>query len=269
MRNDPVEPTAFSFLGDWTSPVVAVTVHTGTDLRPSLRPLMALTDDDRFREEDPFTDLIAHRLPALGVMHRSRFEVDLNRDRDNAVYRTPADCWDLEVWKDGAMPDDEVARSLEEYDALYEALAARLDPLAERGPFVLYDVHSYNHRRGGQDAAPEPPRDNPDVNVGTGSLDRDRFAPVVDAFIEAMSAATVEERGVDVRENVRFKGANVARWAHDRYPGRACALALEFKKTFMDEWSGVRDDARIELLAVALADTVAPVTAALERVDRG
>ena len=37
----------------------------------------------------------------------------------------------------------------------------------------------------------------------------------------------------------------------------ACALAVELKKTFMDEWTGVPDDARIETLAAALEATFA------------
>ena len=28
------------------------------------------------------------------------------------------------------------------------------------------------------------------------------------------------------------------RFIHDRYPARACAIALEFKKFYMDEWTG-------------------------------
>lgn len=130
---------------------------------------------------------------------------------------------------------------------------------------MLYDVHSYNHRRDGADHDPLPQADNPDVNVGTGSLDRDGWAPVVDAFIEAMSRQRFDGEPLDVRENVRFKGANVAAWTHARYPGVGCVLALEFKKIFMDEWNGEPERGQIDQLAAALAATVAPVTDALER----
>jgi hypothetical protein len=42
-----------------------------------------------------------------------------------------------------------------------------------------------------------------------------------------------------VRENVAFQGkGEQTRFVHERYPGRGCAIALEFKKFFMDEWSG-------------------------------
>jgi len=53
-------------------------------------------------------------------------------------------------------------------------------------------------------------------------------------------------RHLDVRENVAFQGkGEQTRFVHDRYPGRGCAIALEFKKFFMDEWSGVPDEAEL------------------------
>lgn len=51
------------------------------------------------------------------------------------------------------------------------------------GRFVVYDLHSYNHRRDGPDRPAGAPEDNPDVNLGTGSMARDRWAPVGDAFL--------------------------------------------------------------------------------------
>ena len=38
---------------------------------------------------------------------------------------------------------------------------------------------------------------------------------------------------LDVRENVNFRGGQLAQWAHSTFPDRACVLALEFKKIFM------------------------------------
>ncbi|WP_420176793.1 N-formylglutamate amidohydrolase [Luteococcus sp. OSA5] len=255
----------FEFLGTWESPVVATAIHTGHELRPEVADLMVLDEQVRLREEDPFTHLIAQLVPARVNVNRSRFEVDLNRAPDKAVYRTPDDCWGLEVWRGESLPDDVVQRSLEVHEQFYAALAERLDELAERGPFVLFDVHSYNHRRDGADAAASPQEDNPDVNVGTGSLDREQWGDVVDVFNQTMAQAPVSWGSLDVRENVRFKGAHLAQWVHDRYPGRGCALALEFKKIFMDEWTGEHDAERIAELSQALASTIEPITDVLRR----
>ena len=131
---------------------------------------------------------------------------------------------------------------------------------------MVFDVHSYNHRRGGVDAPPAPAAENPEVNVGTGSLGRDRWAPVVAALVEGLRETTLHGRCLDVRENVKFEGAQLARWIHQRYPGRGCALALEFKKPFMDEWTGAVDPRHLVGLQDALADVVPAVSDSLERV---
>ncbi len=256
----------FEFVGQWESQLVATSIHAGHDRRPEVADLMVLDEDDRVREEDPFTNLIAQLVPARVLVNRSRFEVDLNRSPDKAVYQRPEDCWGLDVWRGGALPDDVTERSREEHESFYAALGERLDEVAARGPFVVYDVHSYNHRRDGAEAPVSPERENPEVNVGTGSLDRERFGGVVEAFIDSLSQAEVSWGRLDVRENVRFQGANLCRWVHERYPGVGVALALEFKKTFMDEWTGEADKQRIAELAAALAATGEPVLAALAQV---
>lgn len=258
----------YTFHGAWDDRVVATAIHAGHELRPGVAGLMVLAEDDRLREEDPHTGELAAVAGSYVVVHRSRFEVDLNRPREEAVYRTPADCWGLEVWRDTVLPDDLVEGSLEVYDAFHDALAERLDALAASGPFVVFDVHSYNHRRDGADAPAQAAEDNPEVNVGTGSLDRDRFGGVVDAFIAALSAHDVLGGRLDVRENVRFRGGHLSRWIHARHPGVGCCLALEFRKSFMDEWTGELDRGRLRALADALASTVPAVEGALATVAR-
>ena len=52
--------------------------------------------------------------------------------------------------------------------------------------FVLIDVHSYNHRRGGPRADPTPQADAPDINIGTFSMPRDHWRFLIDPLMEAM-----------------------------------------------------------------------------------
>ena len=262
------ERPAFSFPGDWSGQLVATAIHNGHDLRSATASEMVLDEAVRLREEDPFTDLIGAGTPARVVVHRSRFEVDLNRPRDEAVYRRPEDCWGLEVWRSNPLPEEIVAGSLGVYDDFYAELGRRLDRVAERGPFVVYDVHSYNHRRGGADSAPEPAQDNPEVNLGTGTVDKGVFGGVVDAFMGSLGHQSTDDGAIDVRENVKFKGRALSWWVHERYAGVGCCLALEFKKTFMDEWSGQPDHLRLRQLQQALGATHGPVLEALGEVTR-
>lgn len=254
-----------AFAGDWGSQVVASSVHAGHELRPEVAGLMVLDEDVRRREEDPHTEALAAVAPARVLTTRSRFEVDLNRPRADAVYRKPDDCWGLEVWDGGTLPEDVTRGSLEVYDEFYARLGERLDAVAARGPFVLLDVHSYNHRRRGPDADPDPVEDSPQVNVGTGSLDRDRFGALVQEFVAALASHRVGGEPIDVRENVRFRGRALAAWVHQRYPGIGCCLALEFKKTFMDEWTGKPDLEALRSLRTLVGSLVPILTEALAR----
>ena len=162
----------------------------------------------------------------------------------------------------GPLAGQELQESLRLYDDFYVKLGRRLDEAATRGPFVVLDLHSYNHRREGADAPPAPARANPEVNVGTGSLDRSNWGRVVDRFIEELGHRQVIDHVLDVRENVRFRGGEFSRWVNQRYGDRGCALALEFKKIFMDEWTGAADERHLEELRRAVA-AVGPL------VDRG
>jgi N-formylglutamate deformylase len=254
-----------AFTGDWDTQVVATSVHAGHDLRAEIAAAMVLDEDVRLREEDPHTDVIAAAVDSRVLTGRSRFEVDLNRPREEAVYREPADCWGLDVWADGTLSDDLTAGSLAVYDEFYARLGERLDAVAARGPFVLLDVHSYNHRRDGVDADPEPAEDNPVVNVGTGTLDSDRFGRLRDDFMETLSKQHVGGEPLDVRENVKFQGRAVSWFVHDRYPGVGCCLALEFKKTFMDEWTAEVDHDLLAETVRALGATVPVLEQALAR----
>ncbi len=218
------------------------------------------------REEDPFTAAWTAVAPTRVIGLRSRFEVDLNRPRDSAVYRTPNDAWGLTVWNN-SLPDEVATRSLQQYDAFYQMLDQLYAELAEAyGSFVVFDLHTYNHRRAGPDQPAADPEGNPAVNVGTASLgNRQKFGPLVQRFLRDLGDFEFPGGRLDVRENVKFFGGNHPRWAHARFPDQACVIAIEFKKFFMDEWTAQPDQQLLAAIPPALAATVPGV---LEELDR-
>lgn len=240
-------------------PLLVTTVHAGHALRPTLASRMALDDQIRLREEDPFTDLLVSVGGSEVVVDQSRFEVDLNRSRDQAVYAGPESGWGLSIWNE-PLPVVEVETSLAMHDEFYLALADELDALARKGAFLVFDVHSHNHRREGPDAAIDPSLDNPEVNIGTGSLDRDRWSGLVDRGLHELRDQAVRGHRLDVRENIWFRGGHLSSWINERYTGTGCALALEFKKTFVDEWTGVPDMTHLRQLRVGLERVAASMT---------
>ena len=221
-----------------SGPLVAAAIHDGHAVRDELSELFAIDEDQRLREEDPFTGMWTSIAPTRIVGLHSRFEVDLNRPRDKAVYRVPEDSWGLQVWKE-SLPEDVAQRSLAAWDAFYFHIRALLTQLAEHHQHVVvFDIHSYNHRRSGPDGAEADTEGNPEVNIGTRSMDRQRWAPIVDRFISELSSFDFNGRNLDVRENVKFFGGHFPTWIHQTFPDKVCAIAIEFKKVFMDEWTG-------------------------------
>jgi N-formylglutamate deformylase len=242
-------------LGLSALPLVTTAIHAGHDLRPELAAKVALDGATRRREEDPFTDRITQAGGLPVVVHRSRFEVDLNRPRHACVYEDADAAFGLEVWRE-PLTEEQVERSRRLHDAFYEQLRGILDDLARQGPFVVLDIHSYNHRRDGARRPAAPPDDNPEVNIGTGSMDRDRWGHLVDRFMHDLGQQVVAGHHLDVAENVRFKGGYLPEWVHARYAGSGCALAIELKKVFMDEWSGQLDEQHLDELTAAFGAAV-------------
>lgn len=251
-----------------SGPLVAMAIHDGHEMRDELREHCVLEEEARLREEDPYTGAWTAVAPTRLSVSRSRFEVDLNRPRETAVYRLPEDAWGLRVWSD-ELPEQLVRKSLEQYDSFYDGLGLLCEELSKKyGSFVVFDLHSYNHRRNGPDSAPASLDGNPDVNVGTGTMNnRSKWAGTIEAFIDTMSTYDFPDAHLDVRENVKFKGGNCARWIHENYTDTACVLSIEVKKFFMDEWTGKLDTYYHGSILNALRASTGPVLRELGNIE--
>jgi hypothetical protein len=244
------------FLGDSDMPIIATAIHDGHDVREEVIKFMDLKEDERLREEDPFTSAWTMIADTRIVGTQSRFEFDLNRPREKAVYITPEDAWGLKVWKSD-LPADVIGRSLNMYDMFYEDVYKILKQFESRfGKFVILDLHTYCYRRDGADKAPADPEANPEVNIGTGTMNRNNWAGLVDRFISDLRNFDYSGRHLDVRENIKFRGGNFGRWIHGNFPSSACCLSVEIKKFFMDEWTGIPDESQVKKIEEALKFTL-------------
>lgn len=251
-----LEEDTFWKLTTGDSPIVAAAIHDGHEVREEVAEILGLTATERLREEDPFTGVWAAVAATQIVGMRSRFEVDLNRPREKAVYIEPADAWGLQIWKTKPPPEI-IERSLAEYDAFYNRVWRVLTDIVRRfGCFVVFDLHSYNHRREGPFAPPADSARNPEVNVGTGTIVGTRWRPLINRFMDELRNYDYSGRSLDVRENVKFRGGHFSRWIHENFPESGCSLAIEFKKFFMDEWNGQPDDDQVDKIRQALSLTI-------------
>ena len=179
---------------------------------------------------------------------RSRFEVDLNRPRDKGGL--PYYLKMRGAWRCGrtGFPTSSPQVS----GGVRCLLRGGREPFsgdlaARHGRFLVLDLHTYCHRRAGPDSPPADPSENPQVNIGTGTLaDRSRWAPLIDRFMNDLGTFDFPGGRLDVRENVKFRGGAFAAWTHRTFPDSACVLSIEFKKFFMDEWTGEPDEVLVE-----------------------
>jgi N-formylglutamate amidohydrolase len=264
MTDSPIWLTEFG-----EGPLVACAIHDGHEVRRDVADCLQLNDAQRRYEEDPHTGEWTAIASTRILGRRSRFEVDLNRPRDKAVYLEPADAWGLEVWK-YKPTTDMVNRSLQAYDDFYAHLRHLLERLvADHGQVVVFDLHSYNHVREGADGAAADSDGNPEINLGTGTMARALWSPVVDRWLTAIRGYDYLGRRLDVRENVKFVGGHLPQWIHENFANSVCALAIEVKKFFMNEWTGELDQRQYAAIGGALAHAAAAVSDELERVKRG
>jgi N-formylglutamate amidohydrolase len=239
------------------SPIVATALHCGHEISAYLKKNLEIDESDRLREEDPFTDIFTQIVENRVIDLHSRFEIDLNRPRDKAVYRSPEDAWGLHVWHT-PLTKSQIDKSLFFYDAFYKDMKAYFSKIIEKyGYVVVLDLHSYNHHRAGSEADYDDPLFNPEINVGTKTLQNpEKWHHLIERVVDEMHQYNYMGRHLDVRENVKFYGGYFAQWIHHNFYPNACVLSIEFQKFFMDEWSGKPDFTQIEEIKKLLSNII-------------
>lgn len=248
-----------------TTPLLAAAIHDGHQISQDLASLFALKESDQLREEDPYTSIWTRITKNRIIAHHSRFEFDLNRPPEKAVYILPSDAWGLEVWKTRP-PESIITRSQQRYAEIYQKFHLAITELVNRyNGLVVFDLHSYCHRRNGPNAPPEDKALNPEINLGTGTMDRTYWGALVERFITDLQEYDFLDRHLDVRENIKFKGGYFSRWIHENFKESVCCLSIEVKKFFMDEWTGVPDHSTINAIGEALKATIPGVLEELSK----
>ncbi len=219
---------------DLTSPCITAAIHSGHNVRNELLPLMSITDEVRFFEEDPGTDRMIKKSPGAVWGLDSRTEYDLNRPANKAVPVTKEMFWGTEVYS--KRPDDAmISRSMEKYDAFYQFMGSLVTVLLERFGFcVIYDLHAYNIGRQVEKGHTAPPT----FNIGTEQLDRRRWESAIDAWISELKKITIPGHKIRVAENEVFFGRGNFCQTLTKWDERILVLPTEVSKIYMNEKTG-------------------------------
>jgi len=238
---------------DYSQPMLFLAIHNGHNISDDIRHIIGISESDRLREEDPFTDSFIKDKPNHIIQTTSRFAYDLNRSKEHAVYQTPEDCWGLDIYPATKLTSQQIERSMAKYEAFYTELDKIIERfLKQHQEIIVWDVHSYNHRRGGINAPFDPEIDNPEVILGTNYYKYmpEKWRPLVDTieqtfkaegFVGEFANRAIGAVNLDVRQNVKFPGGYLSQYVNKTYGDRVCCIAVEFKKIWMNEWTGEVD----------------------------
>ncbi len=218
------------------SPYWAFAIHDSHQINERLLPYLQLDEKTRFREEDPHTGCMAELPINQFLVSTSRFQLDINRKIEDAIYLHPDQAWGLNVWKD--LPADLIVALQSVHTDTYRQIDTLIEEtILHYGYFMIWDLHSYNAKR----ESPNQQIDtqaNPQINLGT-FYNHPKWRSVIERFIKSVSVQKFRDEPIDIRENVKFKGGYLAQHLTSKYGDKGCVLSIEFRKDFMDEWTGV------------------------------
>ena len=159
------------------------------------------------------------------VLRLCRFEYDLNRDPENAIY---TDAWGKQLWRE-PLEEGMKRKSLRKHEAFYEVVHALIQKLEQLfGAVVVYDMHSYNWKRWD--------REVPVINLGTANINSERFGKSVEEWRLSLSKLDLPG-GIEATSKINdtFQGNGYFLKFITKNFKNTLVLATEFKKVYCDE----------------------------------
>ena len=211
------------------APYICGAVHDGHQFRKSLWENCLHTEYERWYEEDPCTKEMVRSHPIVIAGRDSRFEYDLNRDPENAIYK---DAWGKKLWK---KPLQDTARkhSLEKHRAFYEVVHVLVHQVEKiYGKAIVFDLHSYNWKRWD--------RKVPTWNLGTANIDNERFGKLAISWSQKLGAMNLPN-GIRSTSKINdtFQGNGYFLKYITQHFKNTLVLATEIAKVYCDEETGV------------------------------
>jgi len=208
-------------------PYVCVAVHNGHNLREDLEEKCALSEFERWQEEDPETGTFISSFPLTLIALDSRYEYDLNRDPESAVYE---EAWGKIVWKT-ALTTEEKEISLRKFSDFYRVTDALIRKLVDLfGHVIVYDIHSYNYKRYSQVT--------PVFNIGSEKIDNRKYHKIIDQWVEQLGKIEMPNISNTVAVNDVFKGNGYLLAYLTGKFSNVLVLATEVKKVYCNESTG-------------------------------
>ncbi|MFZ7119806.1 MAG: flavohemoglobin expression-modulating QEGLA motif protein [Eubacteriaceae bacterium] len=224
-----IEDGGFTIVIEKYVPFVCVAIHNGSEMSEQLIDKCILDKKERWYEEDPLTGEFIESLPIRIIANDSRYEYDLNREEDEAIYDI---AWGKSVWKE-KLSSIEKEQIIKRYRSFYTVLKVLVNKIEQKfGAGIIYDIHSYNFKRGNIHF------EYPVFNLGTEKVNKKRYSKYVNRFIKELSKIKFKNIENRVAENEVFYGRGyLVRYISEMF-SNVLVLPLEVKKIYCDENTG-------------------------------
>ncbi len=211
------------------APYICAAVHDGHQFRKSLWENCLHTEYERWYEEDPCTKQMVQSHPIVLAGCDSRFEYDLNRAPETAIY---TDAWGKQLWKN-PLPEEEKIQSLRKHASFYKVVDALVDQIESKyGKAIVFDMHSYNWKRWD--------RPVPVWNLGTANINNERFGALASIWSRKLAGMMLPNGIVPVSKiNDTFQGNGYFLKHISKAFSDTLVLATEISKIYCDEYSGI------------------------------
>mgnify|MGYP000194537045 FL=1 len=175
-------------------------------------------------------------LDGMGLSHPiviagcdSRFEYDLNRPPEEAVFET---AWGKQLWKN-PLPEVQKQTSLAKHNAFYKVVHALIETIETKyGIAIVYDMHSYNWQRWD--------REVPTWNLGTSNVDNNRFGEDIEAWRQSLSEMSLTNniKSTALINDTFFGNGYFLKFITNSFKN-TLVLATEIAKVYCDEYQQV------------------------------
>lgn len=208
---------------------VCTAIHNGHQFRRELWDLCTHSEYDRWYEEDAATKPMIDTQPIVIAACDSRFEYDLNRAPEDAVFET---AWNKKLWLK-PLTEDMKAKSLEKHKDFYKVVHALMSKLeAKHGVCVVYDMHSYNWQRWD--------REVPTWNLGTTNIDNNEYGSDIETWRQSLSEIDLPR---DIKSTAKVNDVFFGKGYFLKYITQhfknTLVLATEISKIYCDELTGI------------------------------
>lgn len=220
---------SFTIKIDEYVPYACAAIHDGHQFRKELWENCIHTEYERWYEEDPETKnmIKSHSIVLAGC--DSRFEYDLNRDPENAVFDT---AWGKQLWSK-PLSEKMKDKSLRKHTNFYKIVYTLVNKLESKFGFcTIYDMHSYNWKRWD--------REVPTWNLGTSNVDNARFGDVIDNWRQSLSEIKLPNNIKSTAKiNDTFQGNGYfLKYITNNFKN-SLVLATEIAKVYCDEYEQI------------------------------